>query len=153
MEGIQNTEVHAGHQLKHGELIAEAPCCTSDEVNEAIEAAKSAFPAWASTPVPRRADLMFRFRTVLDRHLEELTLLVATELGKNLDEARGDVLKAIEAVDLACTTPVLMQGDALFNVSRGFDTTMYREPVGVFVGIVPFNFPAMIPFGWMIPCA
>jgi len=134
-----------------GELIARAPCCTPDEVNEAIEAARAAFPAWASTPVTRRADLMFRYRAVLDRHLDELTMLVCRELGKNLDEARGDVLKAIEAVDLACSTPVLMQGDALFNVSRGFDTTMYREPVGVFAGIVPFNFPAMIPFGWMIP--
>jgi malonate-semialdehyde dehydrogenase (acetylating)/methylmalonate-semialdehyde dehydrogenase len=134
-----------------GELIARAPCCTSDEVNEAIDAARSAFPAWASTPVTRRADLMFRYRAVLDRHLDELTMLICRELGKNLDEARGDVLKAIEAVDLACSTPVLMQGDALFNVSRGFDTTMYREPVGVFAGIVPFNFPAMIPFGWMIP--
>ena len=109
-----------------GELIARAPCCTPDEVNEAIEAARAAFPAWASTPVTRRADLMFRYRAVLDRHLDELTMLVCRELGKNLDEARGDVLKAIEAVDLACSTPVLMQGDALFNVSRGFDTTMYR---------------------------
>ena len=134
-----------------GEVIAEAPCCTSEEVYEAIEAAKSAFPEWASTPVTRRADLMFRFRAVLDNHLEELTLLICKELGKNLDEARGDVLKAIEVVDLACATPVLMQGDALFNVSRGFDTTVYREPLGVFAGIVPFNFPAMIPFGWMIP--
>jgi malonate-semialdehyde dehydrogenase (acetylating)/methylmalonate-semialdehyde dehydrogenase len=134
-----------------GEVIAEAPCCTSEEVYEAIEAAKSAFPEWASTPVTRRADLMFRFRAVLDNHLEELTLLICKELGKSLDEARGDVLKAIEVVDLACATPVLMQGDALFNVSRGFDTTVYREPLGVFAGIVPFNFPAMIPFGWMIP--
>lgn len=134
-----------------GEVIAEAPCCTSEEVYEAIGAAKSAFPEWSSTPVTRRADLMFRFRAVLDNHLEELTLLVCKELGKNRDEARGDVLKAIEVVDLACATPVLMQGDALFNVSRGFDTTVYREPLGVFAGIVPFNFPAMIPFGWMIP--
>lgn len=134
-----------------GELMARAPCCTPDEVNEAIEAARAAFPAWAATPVTRRADLMFRYRTVLDRHLDELTMSICRELGKNVDEARGDVLKAIEAVDLACSTPVLMQGDALFNVSRGFDTTTYREPIGVFAGIVPFNFPAMIPFGWMIP--
>lgn len=134
-----------------GEVIAEAPCCTKEEVLEAIAAARATFGPWSSTPVPQRAQLMFRFRALLEEHLEELTLLVSTELGKNLDEAKGDVLKAIEVVELACATPVLMQGDSLMNVSNGFDTVTYREPVGVFAGIVPFNFPAMIPFGWMIP--
>lgn len=134
-----------------GEIIAEAPCCTPAEVNEAIESAAAAFPEWSATPVIQRAELMFRFRETLDKHLEELTLSVSKELGKTLDEARGDVLKAIEVVQIACGTPVLMQGDALMNVSTGFDTVMYREPLGVFAGIAPFNFPAMIPFGWMIP--
>ena len=134
-----------------GEIIAEAPCCTVDEVNLAVEAAKKAFPAWSDTPVQERAQLMFKFKTILDTNLDELTLLVSTELGKNLNEARGDVIKAIEAVELACATPVLMQGDSLMNVSRGHDTVMYRESLGVFAGIVPYNFPAMIPFGWMIP--
>ena len=94
---------------------------------------------------------MFHFRALLEKHLDELTLSVSTELGKNLDEARGDILKAMEVVEVACGAPILMQGDALMNVSTGHDTVMYREPVGVFAGIVPFNFPAMIPFGWMIP--
>ncbi len=134
-----------------GELMAEAPCCTVDEVNEAVEAAKAAFPAWSSTPVGQRAQLMFQFKAVLDAHLDELTLLVAKELGKNLDESRGDLLKAIEVVEIACGTPMMMHGDALMNVSAGHDTVLYREPLGVFAGIVPFNFPAMIPFGWMIP--
>lgn len=134
-----------------GEVIAEAPCCTVDEVNEAVNAAKNAFPAWSATPVSVRVQIMFRYKTILDAHLEELTLLVATELGKNLNEARGDVLKAIEVVELACSVPSLMQGDSLMNVSNGHDTVMYREAIGVFAGIVPYNFPAMIPFGWMIP--
>ncbi|QGP93132.1 Malonate-semialdehyde dehydrogenase [Neomoorella glycerini] len=134
-----------------GEIIAEVPRCTAEEVNEAVEAARAAFPAWSSTPVTERAEIMFRFKVALEAHLEELTLLVATELGKNLDESRGDVLKAIEGVQLACACPILMQGDSLMNVSQGFDTVMYREPLGVFAGIVPFNFPAMIPFGWMLP--
>ncbi len=134
-----------------GEIIAETPCCTKEEVNEAVEAAKNAFPEWSDTPVTKRVQVMFKFKQLLDEHLDELTLSVATELGKNLDEARGDVLKAIEVVELACSTPVLMQGDSLMNVSDGYDTVMYREPLGVFAGIVPFNFPAMIPFGWMIP--
>lgn len=134
-----------------GKVIAEAPCCTVEEVNNAVAAAKAAFPAWSGTPVSARAQLMFKYKTVLDRHLEELALLVATELGKNLNEARGDVLKAIEVVELSCSAPTLMQGDSLMNVSNGHDTVMYREPLGVFVGIAPYNFPAMIPFGWMLP--
>ena len=134
-----------------GEVMAEAPCCTKEEVNGAVAAAKAAFPGWSATPVQNRTAVMFRFRTLLDAHLEELALSVATELGKNLDEARGDVIKAMEVVEMACGAPILMQGDALMNVSTGHDTVMYREPVGVFAGIVPFNFPAMIPFGWMIP--
>ena len=134
-----------------GEIMAEAPCCTVDEVESAVAAAKAAFPGWSSKPVQQRTALMFRFHELLEAHLEELTLSVSMELGKNLDEARGDILKSIEVVELACAAPVLMQGDALMNVSTGHDTVMYREPVGVFAGIVPFNFPAMIPFGWMIP--
>lgn len=134
-----------------GEVMAEAPCCTMDEVNEAVQAAAAAYRAWSSRPVTQRAELMFKFKGILDNHLEELATLVSKELGKNMDEARGDVIKAIEVVQLACASPVLMQGDSLMNVSDGVDTVMYREPLGVFAGIVPFNFPAMIPFGWMIP--
>lgn len=135
----------------NGEVMAEAPCCTVEEVSSAVQAAAGAFPAWAGTPVTKRSRLMFDFRAKLEAHIEELTLLVSMELGKNLDEARGDIIKAIEVVELASAVPVTMQGDSLMNVSEGFDTVMYREPVGVFAGIVPFNFPAMIPFGWMIP--
>ncbi len=134
-----------------GALIAETPCCTREEVNEAVEAAWAAFPGWSDTPVSERSHLMFRFRALLEEHMDELTLLVCTELGKNVNEARGDVIKAIEVVELACAAPVLMQGDSLMNVSTGHDTVMYREPLGVFAGIVPYNFPGMIPFGWMLP--
>lgn len=134
-----------------GKVIAEAPCCSVEEIDAAVAAAKAAFPAWSDTPVQGRAQLMFRFKALLDAHLDELTMLVAMELGKNINEARGDVIKAIEVVELACAAPMLMQGDSLMNVSHGHDTVMYREPLGVFAGIVPYNFPAMIPFGWMIP--
>ncbi|MCX5818938.1 MAG: CoA-acylating methylmalonate-semialdehyde dehydrogenase [Deltaproteobacteria bacterium] len=134
-----------------GEVMAEAPCCTVDEVNNAVTAAKVAFPAWSSTPIQDRMGVMFHFRNLLESHMEDLTLSVAMELGKNLGEARGDVIKAMEVVEMACGAPILMQGDALMNISTGHDTVMYREPLGVFAGIVPFNFPAMIPFGWMIP--
>ena len=136
-----------------GEQIAETPCCTAEEVAAAVAAAKRAFPAWAGTPIPKRVQLMFRFKQLLDSHLDELTTLLATEMGKVLDEARGDVLKAIEVTECACSTPYLMQGDTCMNVSEGYDTVSFREPLGVFAGIVPFNFPAMIPFGWIVPFA
>ena len=136
-----------------GAQIAEAPCCTLEEVNAAVAAAAAAYPAWRNTPIPERIQLMFRFKQLLDRNLDELTTLVATEMGKCLAEARGDVLKAIEVVECSCSTHYLMQGDTCMNVATGYDTVSYREPLGVFAGIVPFNFPAMIPMGWMIPFA
>jgi malonate-semialdehyde dehydrogenase (acetylating)/methylmalonate-semialdehyde dehydrogenase len=134
-----------------GELIGEAPCCTREEVIEAIAAAKAAFPIWKKMAIQQRIAVMFKLKALMDERLEDLTLSVSIELGKTLDEARGDVIKAIEVVECACATPYLMQGDSLLNVSSGHDTVMYREPIGVFAGIVPFNFPAMIPWGWMIP--
>jgi len=136
-----------------GEQIAEAPCCTQAEVDSAVAAAAKAYPAWKATPVPQRIQLMFRFKALLDEHLDELSLLLATEMGKVLAEARGDVLKAIEVVECACSTHYLMQGDTAMNISKGYDTVSYREPLGVFVGIAPYNFPAMIPMGWMLPFA
>lgn len=135
-----------------GEVMAEAPCCTMEEVNEAIEAANAAFPEWSRTPVQKRTEIMFRFRQKLEDHQDELTKMICMELGKNWDEARGEVIKTIETVEFACAAPLLMQGDSLMQVSNGHDTVMYREPVGVFAGIVPYNFPIMMPF-WMVPLA
>ena len=136
-----------------GEVMALAPRCTVAEVEEAVASAKAAYPAWSGTPVGKRVQVMFRFKMKIEEHLDELAVLLAKEMGKNLNEARGDVLKSIEVVELACAVPVTMQGDSLMNVSTGHDTVTYREPLGVFAGIVPFNFPAMIPFGWMTPLA
>jgi malonate-semialdehyde dehydrogenase (acetylating) / methylmalonate-semialdehyde dehydrogenase len=136
-----------------GEVMAEAPRCTADEVDGAVAAAAEAFPAWRDTPLPQRVQVMFRLKERLEANLHELAVLLSTEMGKTYAEARGDVLKAIEVVELACALPVTMQGDSLMNVSKGFDTVTYREPLGVFVGIAPWNFPAMIPMGWMMPLA
>ena len=134
-----------------GVKIAEAPCCTQSEVDEAVAAAAAAFPARSDTPIPQRIQLMFRFKALLDKNLEELTTLLATEMGKVLAEAKGDILKAIEVVECACSSHYLMQGDTCMNVAAGYDTVSFREPLGVFVGIAPYNFPAMIPMGWMLP--
>ncbi|NLF29017.1 MAG: CoA-acylating methylmalonate-semialdehyde dehydrogenase [Clostridiales bacterium] len=136
-----------------GEIIAEVPCCTQAEVEEAIAAADAAFKDWSLTSLSMRAQMMFKWRDVLNRHVDELTRLCAQELGKNLDEARGDVLKAVEPTELACALPYITQGAASMQVTTGFDTATYRVPLGVIAGIVPFNFPAMIPWGWMVPLA
>ena len=136
-----------------GEVIAEVPCCTPEEVESAIAAAQAAFPEWSQKSLSARTQLMFHWRDVLLSHLDELTLLCSKELGKNLEEARGDVLKAIEPTEHACSLPTLMQGDASLQVTNGFDTATYRMPLGVVAGIIPFNFPAMIPWGWVVPLA
>ena len=134
-----------------GEVIARTPMCTEAEVTEAIESAHAAFGPWASMPIQKRTEVLFTWRPMLLEKMDEIATLVSTELGKNLDEARGEVIKIIEAIDVAVGAPMLMKGESLMNVATGHDTVSYREPLGVFAGIAPFNFPAMIPFGWMLP--
>lgn len=134
-----------------GEVIAKVPCCTPDEVETAVAAAKAAYPGWSSTPVIKRVQVLYKLRDLLLDNLDELTYLVAKENGKSWSEARGDVLKAKEGTEQAISAPNMMQGYSLMDASAGYDTVLYHEPLGVFAGIVPFNFPAMIPFGWMTP--
>ncbi len=134
-----------------GEVIARVPCCTGEEIEEAIGAARAAYPGWAATPVRKRMEILYRLRGLLEAHREELTMSVALENGKAWAEAEGDVLKAQEGTEQALSAPSLLMGDSLMDTSKGFDTVLYREPLGVFAGIVPFNFPAMIPMGWMAP--
>lgn len=134
-----------------GAVIAETPCCTAEEVAAAVAAAKAAFPAWADTPCAKRVEVLYRFRELLMRDMDELTYILCREHGKNWDEARGDLLKVKEPVEVALGAPSLLMGESLMNVTSGFDSTLYREPLGVFAGIAPFNFPAMIPMGWMMP--
>ena len=134
-----------------GAVIAYAPQCSAEEVEQTIQAAADAYPAWSDTPVSKRVQVLFNLKALLDKHLEELTYLLAREMGKKWDEAMGDVLKVTEVVEFACGAPHIMKGDALMNVSAGYDTTRYNHPIGVFAGIAPWNFPAMIPQGWMAP--
>lgn len=134
-----------------GEIIAYAPQCTAAEVEAAIAAAKNAFPAWADTPVPKRVQVLFKMKTLVEQHFQELTHLLAKEQGKKWMEAYGDLVKVLEVVEFACGAPYLMSGESLMNVSNGYDTVQFRQSVGVFAGIAPWNFPAMIPHGWMAP--
>src|SRR6266550_555950 len=135
-----------------GETIASLPHSTREEINGAVAAAKQAFPAWSDTPVPERAQVMFRFKALFDQHIDELSAIVTRENGKTLDEAKGEVKRAIEVIDFACGAPTLMMGQNLDQIARGIDEELARFPVGVVAGITPFNFPNMVPL-WMIPVA
>ena len=134
-----------------GEQIAAAPVCLPDEVDAAVQAAKAAYPGWSSKPVAVRTQVLFRFRELVNQHFEELSVLLATEMGKNLGESRGDVHKVVEACEVAVSAPMEIQGYAMMEATRSHDICLYRESVGVFLGIAPYNFPAMIPFGWFLP--
>lgn len=134
-----------------GEVQAQTPRCTQEEVNYAVECAKNAFPSWSQTPVMKRVQVLYNFRELLLKYMDELTEICAREHGKVWSESEGDILKVKESIEFACGAPTLMLGESLMNTSTGYDTVLYREPVGVFVGIVPFNFPGMIPMGWMTP--
>ncbi len=135
-----------------GELIAETPEGGAKEVEAAVEAAEKAFPGWADTPSSERARLMFRYRTLLERDFESIARLISLEHGKTLAESRGDLFRGLEVVEMACGAPVLLTGELLPNIARGIDGELARHPLGVCVGITPFNFPAMIPL-WMFPLA
>lgn len=136
-----------------GEIIAKVPACTGKEILAAVTSAREAFVTWSATPPIRRVQVLFKLKALMDEHLEELTRLLCLENGKAWQESMGDVLKAIEVVEYACGIPALMKGESLFNCSRGYDTVQYLQPLGVVLGLVPWNFPAMIPHGWMAPLA
>ena len=135
-----------------GEVIAEAPMCTADHVNAAVDAAAEAFPAWWETPPTERARALFRFKMLLEENFEEIVQCNTREHGKTLVESRGDVRRGIEMIEFACGIPSLLMGESLENVARGIDCDTIRQPLGVCVGITPFNFPAMVPL-WMYPVA
>jgi malonate-semialdehyde dehydrogenase (acetylating)/methylmalonate-semialdehyde dehydrogenase len=135
-----------------GEVISETPMCTAQHVNSAVEAAAAAFPAWMETPAVERARIFFKFKMLLEENFEDLVRCNTREHGKTLVESRGDVKRGIEMVEFACGVPSLLMGENLQNIARGIDCDTIRQPLGVCVGITPFNFPAMVPL-WMYPTA
>jgi malonate-semialdehyde dehydrogenase (acetylating)/methylmalonate-semialdehyde dehydrogenase len=132
--------------------ITTVPYCTLEEVRAALDAAQAAFEGWRQVPVVERAHLFFRYRELLIRHAEEVAHLITLEHGKTLDESRASLGRGIEAVEFATSVPSLLMGDTVGDISRGVDTVTVRQPIGVCVGIPPFNFPAMVPM-WMYPMA
>jgi malonate-semialdehyde dehydrogenase (acetylating)/methylmalonate-semialdehyde dehydrogenase len=135
-----------------GQVIARVPFCTAEKTADVVESAAAALPAWSETPVVERARVMFRFRTLLEHHFEELAALVTREHGKTLAEARAEVNRGIEVVEFACGIPSLIAGDVLPNIAADVDAEAVRHPVGVCVGVTPYNFPSMVPL-WMFPVA
>ncbi|MDP2071335.1 CoA-acylating methylmalonate-semialdehyde dehydrogenase [Methylotenera sp.] len=135
-----------------GEVQAQLCNATAQETEAAISAAQAAFPAWSSMPALRRARIMFRFKTLLDEHANDLAKAISLEHGKTISDARGEVTRGIEVVEFSCGMPYLMKGDYNDQVGTGIDTYSMHQPLGVVAGITPFNFPIMVPL-WMIPMA
>ena len=135
-----------------GAVLARVPLSTAADLDAAVNAAREALPAWRDVSVVARARKLFELRAGLDARREELARSVTTEMGKTIDDARAEVARMIEMVEAACAIPTTMQGRVLEDVSRGIDAETIRQPVGVCAAIVPFNFPAMVPF-WFLPFA
>src|SRR5829696_4642971 len=135
-----------------GEVVAETPLSTKEDVDRAVKQAEAAFPGWAATPVIERARVLFRFKALLEEHFEELRDLVTLENGKDAADAGGEVRRGIEVVEFACGMPTLLMGESVRDVARGIDNVSYRFPLGVVAAITPFNFPCMIPL-WTMPVA
>ena len=135
-----------------GAALGRVPLSTARDVDRAVEAAAAAYPKWRATPAVVRARYLFKYKQLLDAHCEEISAIVTQENGKTLDESRGSVRRGIENVEHACGIPSLMMGQSLEDVATGIDCEYWRQPMGVFAAITPFNFPAMVPL-WFWPYA
>jgi malonate-semialdehyde dehydrogenase (acetylating)/methylmalonate-semialdehyde dehydrogenase len=135
-----------------GEPVAQVPISTATEVAAAVDAAAAAYPDWRRTPPEDRIQPLFKLKQLLEDHIDELARIITQENGKTLSEAKGELRRAIENVEVACGIPIMMQGYNLEDVARGIDEIMIRQSLGVVAAITPFNFPAMIPF-WFLPYA
>ncbi|MEO8307778.1 MAG: CoA-acylating methylmalonate-semialdehyde dehydrogenase [Pseudomonadota bacterium] len=135
-----------------GQVSGRVSLAGASEVHGAVAAATRAFPAWSNTPSLRRAHILFRFRELLMQRGADLAAAITREHGKVLADAQGEVTRGIEIVEFACGVPRLLSGVHSDNVGGGIDNWSLRQPLGVAVGITPFNFPAMVPM-WMFPLA
>ncbi|WP_417252268.1 CoA-acylating methylmalonate-semialdehyde dehydrogenase [Castellaniella sp.] len=135
-----------------GEVARTLRLANPDDVEQAVSTAVAAFPAWANTPAPRRARVMFKFLELMNAHCEELAAIITAEHGKVFSDAMGEVARGIDIIEFACGIPQLLKGDYTEQVATGLDNWTVRQPLGVVAGITPFNFPAMVPC-WMFPLA
>jgi len=135
-----------------GESLGKVPLSDAAEVTKAIDAAAAAYPAWRRTPPEDRIQPLFKLKQLLEQHVDDISRLITQENGKTFTEAKAEMRRAIENVEVACGIPTMMQGYNLEDVARGIDEMMIRQPLGVTAAIVPFNFPGMIAF-WFLPYA
>ncbi len=134
-----------------GEVISQVTYCTPDELDKAVSAARAAFNSWSSMPVKERVQIFYRYKTLLEQHIDELSMIVHLENGKTISEAKAEIEKSIEVTEFACSLPQLITGE-LLEVSNGVECRSERKPLGVVASITPFNFPLMVPH-WTIPIA
>ena len=151
-EDAEGSAVHPVTNPATGEVIARVPYATAAQVDRVARLAHAAFLNWREVPVVDRVQVFYRYKTLLEKHVEEVARILSSENGKTLDDAKASVRRAIQMVEVACGMPSLMMGESLENVSRGIDSVSIRQPLGVCAGISPFNFPAMVPM-WMYPFA
>ncbi len=135
-----------------GLRIADVPFATASDVDRAVQAAHAAFLKWRDVPVVDRVQVLYRFKALLEQHHAEVAAILTRENGKTADDAKAEVRRMIQMVEVACGMPSLMMGDSLNDVAAGIDCKTIRQPIGVCAGITPFNFPAMVPL-WMYPFA
>src|ERR1700682_5794102 len=134
------------------EVLARTPLSTKADVDGAVQTAADAFPAWRRTPPGERVQYLFKLKNLLEEHLDELSRLITLENGKTFAEAKAELRRGIENVEVACGIPMMMQGYHLEDVTPGVDEMHIRQPLGVVAAITPFNFPAMIVY-WFLPYA
>jgi malonate-semialdehyde dehydrogenase (acetylating)/methylmalonate-semialdehyde dehydrogenase len=134
------------------EVLTRTPLSTKADVDAAVQAASAAFPAWRRTPAGERIQYLFKLKNLFEAHLDELSRLITVENGKTFAEAKAEMRRAIENIEVACGIPMMMQGYNLEDVTPGVDEMMVRQPLGVVAAITPFNFPLMVPF-WFLPYA
>lgn len=135
-----------------GDVIARVPMSSSQEVDQVAQVAATAADSWRRVPPTERIQYLFKLKSLLEEHLDDLSRMVTDENGKTFAEAKGEMRRAIENVEVACGIPILMQGTISEDIAPGIDELMIRQPVGVAAIIAPFNFPGMIPF-WFLPYA
>ena len=135
-----------------GQAIAQTPLGSKADVDAAAKAANNAFPAWRRTPVQDRIQYLFKLRDLLKTNQDEIARITTNECGKTFEEAKAEMVRAIENVEVACGMPHLMKGELVEDIAPGIDELMIRQPLGVCATIAPFNFPGMIPF-WYLPYA
>lgn len=135
-----------------GEVIGEVPISSKEASLAAVDSSYEAYFSWRSLPIAKRVSYLFELRAAMERHLEELAFSIAIDQAKHISEARGEVLRVIQLIEAACSIPTLIQGESLESISANISGRVIRQPLGVFGGIAPFNFPALV-FGWFVPFA